>query len=331
MKKTAKFILPFLIAAAFIWLFFNANTFASMVANRDNPIVELEHFQPEAYAQDPVYFGFYSFMQYNDIFQNSIITAWAFCETENSNDGRKAYMVLDSGDNAYKLSCGVTARPDILAKYPNKKIAGQYIGANADFSPVGIKQGTYRMHLILEENEENKGVVDTSYLFVQDELGFRKASFTIDELPNQTPHIIPLKMLDRWKSKPIQFEIYANKFYTVSDTRSPLAVIDGWAYSSPLGNKSNKWMSVILKGAQSAYEFGAAVIPHSDITSYQNPALKDVTGNTGFFCKFYTDTFPDGEYDMYLYVVENEEDYGIVRIPYTIIKDENGVQWKQGA
>ena len=326
MKKSmilGLFIILFFISLTV--LFINANTIAGKIGNTQRPIIEVNNFVSSDYANDEVTYGFFAIQQYSDIFESTVITAWAFCETTENNANRETTIALvDENEQAYLLKCEKTPRPYILQQYHDKQIPSEEIGINVDFSPVGMRDGTYRMHIILEENDENYGIAETEYLFVKDALGFRKVFFAIDDLPSQAPRTIPRQMIEKWRNVNIDLEVQSKAFYSLENGQDSLLYISAFARCAtdfPYENK-DRWISLIVTNEENSYEFGAAVLP----TYYATTDVPDFLGDLeteGYYyfqSKFLGDKLAEGTYDVYLRVYENNEIYGLEKMDFSISK-----------
>lgn len=100
---------------------------------------------------------------------------------------------------------------------------------------------------------------------------------------------------------------------------------DGWAFCETINNNRDKYVSVILKSDKETLEIQGLKTVNSNIYDYyKNNSVKINGVMHGFNILFSTVGIKNGIYDLYIYVKENDINYGAISTGIKFIKDRNG-------
>lgn len=99
--------------------------------------------------------------------------------------------------------------------------------------------------------------------------------------------------------------------------------IIGWSFFEVEQENDERYVEILFVG-ESNYSIEAALQSRFDVKDSFNGNLH--SNNLGFSATFSTITIKNGEYDIYLYVKENETTEGYIKTNKRIVKDYNGIR-----
>lgn len=103
--------------------------------------------------------------------------------------------------------------------------------------------------------------------------------------------------------------------------------IKGGAFCETDNNRNRK-IKVGLKSEKNIYEIDGISTTRVDVYYMFNETKKLANGDVGFECEFSTLSIADGEYDIYVYVKENEQTYGYAYSECKLIKHGSDIAVK---
>jgi len=120
-------------------------------------------------GEETIIYNIDSVFYSNNIFKDVTIGGWAFIENEGDNPDKRMSLVFSSGDQSYEFEMITIDRFDlriapILADY---KVPISRNGFEGTFSPLLMKNGTYRLYLYVRENDSLFGITDTGRSFIK--------------------------------------------------------------------------------------------------------------------------------------------------------------------
>jgi len=155
-----------------IWMF-SSTLIISRIYNSE---MEFKKIQMEIpIATKPTYFGFDSFELENDIYSTVVISGWVYCISNAMDSETEARVVFLSDDSDYIVKTVKERRMDIMAIFGGTR---QDPGVITSFSPLEMKNGEYRVGLIVEEKGELAGFAFTDYYLIKKNGGIELRTFT---------------------------------------------------------------------------------------------------------------------------------------------------------
>lgn len=105
----------------------------------------------------------------NNIFKDVTIGGWAFIENEGDNPDKRISLVFTSVNQSYEFEMTTIDRFDLRVApiLVNYTVPISRNGFEGTFSPLTMKNGTYRLHLNVKENDSLFGTTDTGRMFTK--------------------------------------------------------------------------------------------------------------------------------------------------------------------
>lgn len=143
--------------------------------------------------------------------------------------------------------------------------------------------------------------------------------------------IVNVFLASSYRVKKINFDEVARKdtVYTIVSAETAIGdlfdkfSIKGGAFCAVEGEHSNRKVELILKSSKNAYQVEAVSEIRPDFYYTYSDKIK-MHSNVGFQAMFSTLNLPDGIYDLYVEVAENDEVYGVGATGFRYIKDNMG-------
>lgn len=164
-----------LIGVTVLWLIglFWLTPIVGFVMNRNLKKAEIDLVS----GKETIIYNIDSVSYSNNIFKDVTIGGWAFIENVGDNPDKRMRLVFSSGDQSYEFEMITIDRFDlrlapILADY---EVPISRNGFEGTFSPLMMKNGTYRLYLYVRENDTLFGTTDTGRSFTK-----KHGSFTED-------------------------------------------------------------------------------------------------------------------------------------------------------
>lgn len=109
-----------------------------------------------------------------------------------------------------------------------------------------------------------------------------------------------------------QAYVYMNELQYNENNIQEILTCDGWAFAETSLSNENKEIRLLLKGEKNTYITEKCGLRISSIQWSMEDWKSVPDGNNNFAIRISTITLPDDIYKIYAYIVENEQDRGIV-------------------
>lgn len=105
----------------------------------------------------------------------------------------------------------------------------------------------------------------------------------------------------------------------------------GWAYCETEVDNTNKTISIILKDISSdlCYRIDSVAGERADVYGVFRDEKKIYNQMNGLECQFSSINIKSGTYELYLYVKENDVNYGLANTGFRYIKDRDGFRLEE--
>lgn len=118
---------------------------------------------------NPVVYAIDRVLLSQNIFSDVSISGWAFVENVGKSADKTISAIFESEGESYRIEMKTFKRFDldtapILEGYAIPKSLNGFEGS---FSPLGMKNGTYKLYLYVKENQNLEGMVNTGRVFVK--------------------------------------------------------------------------------------------------------------------------------------------------------------------
>lgn len=267
-----------------------------------------------------VYYAFDDFTSVGTMREIISISGWATVESKYDNQNAQTSLILKNGSDTYALICQDPEeesgfewdimREDVLAALPHLNIQTAHVGFRSDFSLLNVKNGVYDVYIYRQENEFDSGIIRTSKQLVKNstDIILRDRQITESLFTTLSGRNEGRARLESWKE-----DGEGKGSYT----------FNGWAYSYQEKNSGNKAISVVLKDTNSdiCYVYEQEATSRPDVFNAFASSGQIVGNNHGFNAKFSIEPIPDGQYDLYIYIVENDECKCLVDMKMRFVKD----------
>ncbi|MDE7313649.1 MAG: hypothetical protein K2N87_18830 [Eubacterium sp.] len=127
------------------------------------------------YGDATVHYYIDTYEKRGGLLEKYYIQGWAYCETEQDNQGKTISILLKNtkNDSCYKIENKAQYRIDVYEAFKKeKKIYNAMNGLESCFSTIGISEGEYQLYLYVEENKTDYGVTATNLFYVKDKNEF---------------------------------------------------------------------------------------------------------------------------------------------------------------
>lgn len=105
----------------------------------------------------------------------------------------------------------------------------------------------------------------------------------------------------------------------------------GWAYCETEADNTNKTISIILKDISSnmCYRIDSVAGERADVYGVFKNEKKIYNQMNGLECQFSSINIKSGTYELYLYVKENDVNYGLANTGFRYKKDRDGFRLEE--
>lgn len=107
-------------------------------------------------------------VQNEDVRKTIEITGYAYYTPSKSNlETKEVILFFHSPENTYSVRTDLTDRFDLRAIFSKSDVIGFKHGFRTVFSPLGMRNGTYRLYIYCFEDNENFGFIPTGRDFIK--------------------------------------------------------------------------------------------------------------------------------------------------------------------
>lgn len=105
----------------------------------------------------------------------------------------------------------------------------------------------------------------------------------------------------------------------------------GWAYCETETDNTGKTISIILKNTSNdlCYKIDSVAGERADVYGVFRDEKKIYNEMNGLECQFSSINIKNGIYELYLYVKENDVNYGLTNTGYRYVKDRGGFRLEE--
>ena len=115
-----------------------------------------------------------SFIETRDLLMSVEIMGWAFIETGQESVNKNINLVFVSETDTYEVTTEVQERFNLRNLFNSHDIIGINHGYFARFSPLRMENGTYKLFIYCQENDDIRGIIDTENIFMKTYQGLSK-------------------------------------------------------------------------------------------------------------------------------------------------------------
>lgn len=149
-----------------LWLAFSTRVLVGM-ANKNTDFVRVRAEEP--LGEYRVAGALDSFAVDTDLMQTVRLFGWVYCMSPADDDASTAHLLAVSDKATYKLTPGRNFRDDLYKLFASDTVGTKkFSGITGEFSPMGMKDGRYRLHYQVEENGAIAGTEVSDYFIVKE-------------------------------------------------------------------------------------------------------------------------------------------------------------------
>lgn len=154
MKKTIK---PLLVLLLWLALFMSLTpVLSSFIKNPLRPSdLDLEE------TNNVVHYYIDEFSISHEMLTIIYVNGWAFIENDTESLEKEIFLVFANDANQYEVKMDLYNREDIKKKLPDLQVPLDRTGFRQNFSTLGMKNGIYRLYVVVNESPTLVGVIDT--------------------------------------------------------------------------------------------------------------------------------------------------------------------------
>ena len=157
MDKMKKSIKPILILLLWLAVFIALTPLASLLI--ENPL------KPSNLGLHPtnntVHYHIEEFSINQELLTMIYVTGWAFIENDTESPEKEVFLVFANDQNQYEIKMDLFNRGDLKIALPDLQVPSDRVGFRQSFSTLGMKNGIYRLYMVVNESPTLVGVIDT--------------------------------------------------------------------------------------------------------------------------------------------------------------------------
>ena len=254
-------------------------------------------------------------LSYNGgLMEQIYIQGWAFAETESSNEGKTIDIIFrnEKTGDTFSVTTGAQRRDDVYAAFRNTmKIYNGQNGIECKVATIQMPYGVYRMFILVHENNETHGFIDTGLLYEKTHDGFDPYSAEIVEVNEEADDALKTCVFTQFTSSAEGRAFFDT--LEMTDGASDEYHVQGWGFCNTQADNQDKKITLVFKHTESDLCYSIAQKPTMRDDVYR--AFCDTYAIQGYYhgfdMRFSVLPMKDGIYDLYVYVQENEADYGL--------------------
>ncbi len=220
--------------------------------NRTAKKIDIDLYRAE---ENSVIFAIEKISGSQNLFKDVTASGWAFIEFEGKNPSKKLSLIFVSEETSYAFEMQTFDRVDLntAPTLSNFLVPKYRNGFEGTFSPLTMKNGTYRLFIYAQENEGLNGLVDTGREYTKhfgsftESVGGEEVA-TVENIPDS--------------------DIHVNSHFLCNIVSSKV-LVEGWAFvrNGSIDSVPNKPIVKLLKPNGKVFYYSTVTMSRPDVAN----------------------------------------------------------------